>query len=118
MHEQGYATGRAKLQLGLLQAGRASHLCKCTQAKSTCACAHIKQATYQPHETGQAIYADSSPYDASGTGDKYQEAGLHSHEQGTLHVHSCHYRLVDHVQAVTHGTRLLQPVAPAQSALL
>ncbi len=53
-----------------------------------------------------------------GSGDKYQEAGLHSLEQGTLHVHSCHYRLADHVQAVTHGTRLLQPVAPAQSALL
>ncbi len=65
-----------------------------------------------------AICTDSSPCNATGTGDKYQEAGLHSIEQGTLHVHSCHYRLADHVQAVTYCTCLFQPVAPAQSALL
>ena len=48
----------------------------------------------------------------------YQEACFHSLEHATLHVCTHHCVLVDHGEAVAHRHCLLQPVAPAQSALL
>ncbi len=48
----------------------------------------------------------------------YQEACFHSLEHAALHVRTHHCVLVDHGEAVAHRHCLLQPVAPAQSALL
>ena len=48
----------------------------------------------------------------------YQEACFHSLEHAALHVHAHNCVLVDHGEAVAHRHCLLQPVAPAESALL
>ncbi len=48
----------------------------------------------------------------------YQKVCLHSLEHAALHVRPHNCALVDHGEAVAHRHCLLQPVAPAQSALL